>query len=308
MPKVTRMLELKSQIKDLPTLNLINEINSRSRSVYIFKKNHKELTEALDLIESDPEGIVMDYRRNPDLLYKMLAEVARTTHNFIASALTLVEHTRNVFKKLYKETGKFKDYQSRVNSDFKDDSLSQFIQGLRQYFLHYKLPDLLTRSEEIIGEKEVKISVNLIKEDLLAFDGWNPQAKEFIRSFESNINILSIINEYKEKVVEFHGWFTKRQEEIHLKEFDNFKQLNNEYIGLYLENKIKELLERGLSNYERDDVFIGIFLEGEFRELDKIQKLSSDKVTTVISMLEKYIPVSEDLKKTIHQWYRLSNN
>ena len=68
----------------------------------------------------------------------VLIELYRHLLNYSASAMALVDHTRNVYTKLLKESHYWEEYEKKVKSDLSCKGHMQFIQKLRNYFLHYQ--------------------------------------------------------------------------------------------------------------------------------------------------------------------------
>jgi len=94
-----------------------------------------------------------DTRRNLELWavrkqYKMEAfqrNIIRLTHNFVASAQSLVDHTRVLYKKLCQPRGLLPEFEDEIKKRFQEHGPSSFVVGLRQYYQHYRIPQLLSR-------------------------------------------------------------------------------------------------------------------------------------------------------------------
>jgi hypothetical protein len=80
--------------------------------------------------------------QNRPQLEQFQREVTRLLHNFVAAAFSLVDHARRFFGKHYKDAKSFPDYEDEVKRRFTEDPLCQFVQGLRNYFIHRKPPNI----------------------------------------------------------------------------------------------------------------------------------------------------------------------
>jgi len=60
-------------------------------------------------------------------------EIVCLLHNYLASAKTLIDHTRILVEELYKNTDFWAEYEARKKETFIDSPLAQFVQNLRNY-------------------------------------------------------------------------------------------------------------------------------------------------------------------------------
>src|SRR5690606_30572446 len=99
-------------------------------------------------------------------------------------------------------------YQDEVDRRFKNDPLSQFVVGLRQFAQHYRLPSISTVRK--FGSNGIQGRVHLLKDDLLLFSRWNAAAKRFLQEQSDKIDLVEVLREYHQKVAGFQEWL--RQE------------------------------------------------------------------------------------------------
>src|SRR5262245_5663107 len=179
----------------MPEHRLLDELQGFNTSIYIFDKNFEALEEPINFLISDPraDSLIWD-SDNRNNLNTVQLDIIRRLHNFVQSAMALVDHSRNLYNKLYLDTGRFPDYQARINQDFAKDPLSKFVQDLRRYCHHYKAPNLSVRvtvtQEE--GKQIEKKTVELLVEDLNTFPDWTSLAKRYLSSLDEAVNILEV--------------------------------------------------------------------------------------------------------------------
>jgi len=120
----------------------LNHAYYRSFSLNIFAGNTESLLQALNKL-GDP----MEYAKSlssgdSESRHQVLREVSRLFHNFLAGAMTLVDHTRVFVDEFYLGTEVHKEFKARVNREFAQNPLTRFVQDLRNYMIHRGLPPL----------------------------------------------------------------------------------------------------------------------------------------------------------------------
>jgi hypothetical protein len=99
--------ELLSAIHSSPGMAYLNRSHQRSFSLNIFRLNSQELIEITRRIADPNEGIRLMAQDNREAGTQTHREVTRRVHNFVAAALTLVEHTRISMREHYSGTELF---------------------------------------------------------------------------------------------------------------------------------------------------------------------------------------------------------
>jgi hypothetical protein len=287
----------------LPEHALYKSLTGFNISHYIFNKNYSELLKIIEFITNNPESECLMDIRNRDQLNKIFEEVIRLIHNFVASAISLVDHTRNIYKKLYSSNGEFPDYQDRINVEFASDPLVQFVHCLRQYCQHYRAPDISLQVSFTGGK--MKKTVNLLKEDLRIFDSWNATAIKYLDSIKERVDVYELITIYHKKVLDFHVWFNSRQKEIHKIEFDLLRKKEEELLTAQLDHFLDTALSiKEKSNSGEVDIFYGIFNSRDYKELSGMPMNEPKRCARAIELIEMHLPVSDNIKKKINAWYK----
>ena len=99
---------------------------------YILFKNHLGANNNIDyFIRLNPseKRLKWEYHDLEKDTYRLLL-------NFVASALALVEHTRNIVKELYDKNEIQLEYQNKVNDELSSIPVNKFMQDFRNYILH----------------------------------------------------------------------------------------------------------------------------------------------------------------------------
>jgi hypothetical protein len=229
-----RIVELGNEIQQLPGFKLYyQDLKGLEISLYIFNRNYQDLNTVINFITTDPRGEMLHAVENRDKLEVFGYEAISRIHNYVAAVLSLLDHTRNLYKKLYEGTNLFPEYQERIDKDFKNDALSKFVQDLRRYFQHYKSPIVMFTTTFDSNWKPI-VTISIPLNDLLAFKDWSAPAKKYLSTIQEKVDVLEVATAYRDKVIDFYTWFRLRQEEIHaveLKELDDKKDELRELMG-----------------------------------------------------------------------------
>lgn len=290
--------ELEHKTGEVPNARVIGEINRLEYSLLLLTRNHKFLKDILEGIVKDhrlsSEIFNRKFRWKSDLLFK---EISFRLHNFVASAQSLVDHSRRVYRKVYKTKGKFDAYERKVQTDLVNNGLIQFVQKLRQMCQHYHLPQV---SAELKVGKTSKMTLFLYKNELLGFDGWNAAAKNFINSHEEKIDLLKITNDYYEQISAFHDWVKKEFLSMYSEELEEIKSIQNEINqkkkGLIID-ELQEVFE--LDKNERLErlkfVLSGCLRTSDLQDLYEVEDKPRTWVIRGINKLQSYFDVPKQL-------------
>jgi hypothetical protein len=173
-------------------------------------------------------------------------EVMRLFHNFLASAKSLIDHTRVFVDDYYDGTPLMQAYRQKVQADFATDPLMRFIQDLRNYMLHRGLPgDSMSLSITRIPETnshDMVSTVSIDKEKLLTWSSWTKPSLSFLAAADEEIRISRISTSYGERVVAFSDWFDTTLEKHHGSDIEAFEKPQKEYV---LAQQQEELSRRG---------------------------------------------------------------
>ena len=204
---------------DAYKINVI--LDSLGVNFYAFNRNYHELRNVL-VATGDPKVMLelSDIEKRADL-WVVVDEVIRLMHNYLASVKSLVDNTRVLIKKYWPGNKSFpNEYRHEVSVRFANDPLAQFIEALRNEALHHShlavVANFSIYFDQATGKQVFKPSMILNKAALnTVASGWNPLARQYLTSMLDNIDISSIVDEYYQKVVEFHKWIRARIRELH---------------------------------------------------------------------------------------------
>lgn len=221
---INEFLKLSKQLENSLGLKIINKIRTLNISYYIFMGNYKELKKALKTFEDPKIAIKLWTIENRDKLDAFHKEVIRLFHNYLASAKSLVEHTRIFAREMYFNTEFWDEYCKKISQQFDNSPLSHFIHDLRNYILHKGLP-VTSTTLQFDKSGVFNNSILLSVDELRDWDKWSEKGKKYLNKLDKNIKMDKIINDYGFLVIEFYKWFGQRQDELHKEEFEKVDSL-----------------------------------------------------------------------------------
>jgi hypothetical protein len=221
-----RIVKLGNEIEKLPGYKLYyQDLQGLDISLYIFNRNFADLSNIITFITQDPRGTMLHTVENRYKREALGFEVIRGIYNYVAAAISLVKHTRNLYRRLYGKNNLFPEYQERVDRDFTGDPLTGFIQDLRNYCQHYKSP-IITFTTTADSNDQLIRRIALLLSDLQEFGEWKTLAKKFLATVQDRVDVMEVVTAFHVKETAFQDWFRSRQLEIladELKELDDIK-------------------------------------------------------------------------------------
>lgn len=235
---------------------ILQEMNSLKDSIYVLNSNFTELDNHIVNLKEFSENTL---KSNHNL------ETKRLIHNYLCSAVTLIDHNRIYINNTHKEK-EFIDYQSKIDEIFIQNPLCHFIKEFRQYLQHFKLPDISFQSNALSIKRYWSIKIN--KEEILKFSGWKSGAKKFIKSQITDIDLHKVLTEYQNIVNKFYNWVLERQEEIFASEFEEVKKIRAKIKNTKREQIIENVIIQKYRNFESfEKEFYSIFEQNEMKYL-----------------------------------------
>jgi hypothetical protein len=190
------LFELSEQIKATEGHRIQLKIRALRSSYYVFEGNYRRLISALDYFGRIEVIMELWRENNRTRLEGFIDEVTRRLHNFLAGAKTLVDHTRVLKNKMYKDHRFKKVYQEKVDRDLSCSPIVCFVQDLRNYVLHKQLP-IASAELSLKGgggtitesDSTIKLDVNELRE----WDEWKPESRMYLDSLDDKVQIREVI-------------------------------------------------------------------------------------------------------------------
>lgn len=153
-------------------------------------------------------------------------DAIRLIHNYVASAKTVVDHTRRL-KRKYLDEASQREFDRRVQSEFKDCLEAQIILQLRNYILHVDLPSICNRVNIENGNSRLAF----LPKNLLLWDGWHQEVKEYLKSVDKGYLMLQeLFEDYTKRTKELNNWLLKTIIACHYDDLEALYSLNDQIL------------------------------------------------------------------------------
>lgn len=142
----------------------------------------------------------------PDIRNSFNAAVVHSLHNYVASTMTLVDHSRRMTRGRTDEP--LRELSARRGELLRNLEVP-FTQDLRNFMLHRSIPFLghtMTMSGLNTESPRVDMQIELSIHELLQWDGWMAASREFLAAHEGKIALLPIIEKHGDLVFRFNAW------------------------------------------------------------------------------------------------------
>ncbi len=165
-----------------------------------------------DWLNASPLNWLQFWTNNSSPPRYRFQEPSRLIHNFLASATTLVDHTRNHVRGVYAGHTFRRQYEDAVGTLTKDP-LVPFVHDLRNFNLHHSLP-LGTATLHLDANDPRPHTFLLKKTRLLQRFDWKEASRTFLGNQEEEFAIVPVIARYMELVNAFHHWRVAQEEAL----------------------------------------------------------------------------------------------
>lgn len=215
------------RIRNSAGMEVWKRLERRSFTLNIFLGNSRELTNALEALANPKKALHLAAHNNRQTGVQAHREVIRLFHNFLASAMTLVDQTRVFIAKHYQDTDIARLYKAQAACCFATSGLHAFVQELRNIMLHRGLP----KSERHISfmNGELESGVRYSRDELLQCGSWKPHAREFLLSLPDKIVLLDICRQYEDLVLGFHEWLNLVIKNYHRVDLEELERVQSDY-------------------------------------------------------------------------------
>jgi hypothetical protein len=202
---------------DAPENETLRRVHQFGFSITLFERNRAELALFLEYLTDPAVSAAILPQDERWRRKEALGEVQFLLHNFVAAAMSLVDHTRVFYNEIYAPKNLMASYQAEITSRFADDPLSQFVKCLRQMAQHYRLPNpgISVQFSKAEQGHSLRTELSIKKDDLESFSGWTKPARTYIATAPDAIDISALVKAYSEHIAAFYAWFSSEQHKIH---------------------------------------------------------------------------------------------
>jgi len=228
MSKASDAAKIIRRIKECEGEKISHKIEELHATFFIFSENRKQLLTAISAFEHPPNITTIWKVENRLALRRFHEEIARLLHNYLASAATLIDHTRIFAHDLHQDKPFHEEYKNKIADTFKTSELAGFIKGLRNWMLHKELAPTVAKLSEEGTTTSPLSAIVLSYEKLKTWDRWETRAKSYIANLNSDPKLHTIVSSYGGLVESFYEWLENRIQEIHAPAFQELDELQDQ--------------------------------------------------------------------------------
>lgn len=180
--KYSDLLKLELELSNSPDKEIVTNCESIGQIFRIFTKSHEILVKHFgthDQLKINQAFMTRDAVHKYELDF-YLNDLIYYLYTFLSSCKSLVDQTRIHCQKHHKSNELFTEYNIKVKETFAEDPLTKFIEGLRNFIVHYNI--LTVVSCRIFDDiaKELSVILHFDKDALLksGYD-WNSKGREY---------------------------------------------------------------------------------------------------------------------------------
>lgn len=141
----------------------------------------------------------------------LFRELVRLLHNYVASAGTLVDHTRNLVRR-YEETDTYAEYQLRRGAMVSNEVVP-FVSKLRNYVLHVGIPAIGVSHKFQDGAESSTTFID--RDQALEWRDWPQAARRYLESQDTQIALQAVVDEYTTVIEGLYRWLYDQFETLH---------------------------------------------------------------------------------------------
>ena len=216
-----------AHIVQSPEYRIAVELDELEAALGLHKANYRDLQRlTTELVaEAGRAGKISRLRQlwswdNRRELERMWTDAGRLLHNYLASAYTLMEHTRRHIERLYAGSPFGHEYEKEKKDQLTNCPVVRFITDLRVYNQHHRLPlvggELSVDVDKLPESRVVRSRVCLDVKDLLTRGRkWSRHSREYLASAGNWLPVDKLAEEYMRVISPFYSWLRSGEREIH---------------------------------------------------------------------------------------------
>ncbi|WP_343551424.1 hypothetical protein [Pantoea sp.] len=225
-------------------MQFLNEQKKRSFSLNILYMNGEELLTACAKMHDPDIGFSLMGMNNKEASEQAHREVKRYLHNFVAAAMTLVDHTRVMLNESYKDQPIHLVISDKIKSTVGSSPICKFMQDMRNYIVHKGLPN----SQRYMHANNngnhgftIKTGIHIETASLYDYNNWKALSKTYLENASEFIEIHELVEQYVKEIKNFNQWLDVTLEQHHADELRELYQLQAIYNAKYSEHEPRKL-------------------------------------------------------------------
>ena len=274
-----KLREIDREIETSEGYRMRARMNLLEKSYFIFDTNYLNLRHVLDEFEQPTVFLKLWEERTRDRFDLFIDDVIRLFHNYLAGALTLLDHMDTLRDALYGGTAFSEEYQARWEERIERPALPRFMEDLLVYMLHQGLPFALAELNfgRMGSGVEVDSAIRLDVDKLKEWEHWSEKGREHLGALSGKTKLHDLAKEYANTVAGFYQWFVLRQSELHRVSLERLEELDekrwDQWQKMRRVEDFLETAERTATDARKDRERLSKELE---RERERAERLEAD--------------------------------
>ena len=274
-----KLREIDREIETSEGYRMRARMNLLEKSYFIFDTNYLNLRHVLDEFEQPTVFLKLWEERTRDRFDLFIDDVIRLFHNYLAGALTLLDHMDTLRDALYGGTAFSEEYQARWEERIERPALPRFMEDLLVYMLHQGLPFALAELNfgRMGSGVEVDSAIRLDVDKLKEWEHWSEKGREHLGALSGKTKLHDLAKEYANTVAGFYQWFVLRQSELHRDSLERLEELEekrwDQWQKMRRVEDFLETAERTATDARKDRERLSKELE---RERERAERLEAD--------------------------------
>lgn len=222
-----KLREMDREIEASEGYRMRARMNLLEKSYFIFDTNYLNLRHVLDEFEQPAVFLKLWEERTRDRFDLFIDDVIRLFHNYLAGALTLLDHMDTLRDAFYRDESFSEEYQARWEEQIESSALTRFMEDLLVYMLHQGLPFALAELNfgRVGSGVEVDSAIKLGVDRLEEWEHWSEKGREYLKVLSDKAKLHDLVKEYADTVAGFYQWFVLRQSELHRESLERLEEL-----------------------------------------------------------------------------------
>ncbi len=187
------------------------EIVRRSWSVFV--RNTRELSQLLAIPSKRTAVSLLLMSDDREATTPFWEELDQRLHNELASAVTLVDHSRRLMKYYRPYIPSMVQEYERRNENVTDLRETAFLRDLRNYLLHYGVPPVIQTlslsSPAVAGG--TGHAIKLSADRLLEWGSWKAKSRDYLAEFKDGPDLRQTVAVYANSMSGLFSWLFEQR-------------------------------------------------------------------------------------------------
>jgi hypothetical protein len=208
---------LQAGMRSHPDYVAHDEWTALQRSLDVFRGNATELMVLLVTSETDENlrSQLTFTQQSPHVREAFFRALDRSLHNALASAVSLVDHTRRLVDNY--PASAFASEFGQKNTAVKEEPGAEFLRRFRNYLLHIgHAPFGMTTTFATEDRDAGTLSIYLDSATLLKAKGfWSGPSRAFVAGHPDGIHLREVAQDYITAIGNLYAWVFQQEERLH---------------------------------------------------------------------------------------------